>query len=203
MARSDAQLVGAVLRGDEESFRELVDRHQDSVFRIAMRCTANTEAAEEIAQEAFVRAYGNLRKLKDRAYFYGWLRQIALNLCTDWLRARNGHPRSLDTLREQGLDVGVASSQPRISSVEHAVHARTVKEIVLKAIEKLSPESQEIVLLRYFEGHSLAQISDALKLKPNTTKVRLFRAREALRPMLQELYSNGELTSDGLSIRPM
>jgi RNA polymerase sigma factor (sigma-70 family) len=203
MTRSDAQLVSVVLRGDAEAFRELMERHQDSVYRIALRCTACTEPAMDITQEAFLRAFANLRKLKDPAYFYGWLRQIALNLCTDWLRARNGHPRSLDTLREQGFDVGVASSQPRVSSVEHAVHSRTVKEIVLKAMEQLAPNDQEILLLRYFEGLSLNQISASLSLTPNAAKVRLFRAREALRPMLQEHYSNGELTNDGLSIRPM
>ena len=203
MDRSDAELVTIVLGGDTEMFRELVERHQGSVYRIALRYTSDPDVASDITQETFFRGFGRLSNLKDPAYFYGWLRQIALNLCTDWLRARNGNPRSLDTLREQGFEVGVGGGQPRISPVESAVQRKSVKEIVVKAIGELSADFQEVLFLRYFEGLSLKKISRQLGLKENTAKVRLFRAREALRPVLQERYSNGELTTDGLSIRPM
>lgn len=203
MARTDAELVSLVLEGETDLFRDLMERHQDSVFRIAMRYTGNTETATDISQEAFFRAFKKLSSLKDPGYFYGWLRQISLNLCMDWLRARNGNPKSLDTLREHGFDIGVSSSQPRISTVEQEMQRKTIKQIVISVLEHISEDAREILLLRYFEGLTVAQISETLGLKENTTKVRLFRARESLRPMLEKLHSNGELICDGLSIRPM
>ncbi len=203
MARTDAELVGLVLTGETDLFRDLMERHQDSVFRIAMHYTGNIETATDISQEAFFRAFKKLQSLKDPAFFYGWLRQISLNLCMDWLRARNGNPKSLDTLREHGFDVGVSISQPRISTVEQEMQLKTIKQIVVDTLENISEDAREILLLRYFEGLTVAQISETLGLKENTTKVRLFRARESLRPMLEELHSNGELICDGLSIRPM
>jgi len=204
MDRSDAEIVQAVLDGDVESFRFLVERHQESIFKIAMRYTGNTVNAEDISQEAFVRSFENLARLRDPEYFFGWLRQIAVRLCLDWLRARNGrHSPSLDTLREQGLEVGVSSSQPRISTVESDVHRKDVQQIVLDEISRLPEESQEILAMRYFEGMSVDRISKSLDMKLNTVKVKLYRAREALRSQLENLYSAGELTTDGLSIRPI
>lgn len=203
MARSDTELVQSVRQGAVDDFRELMERHQDSIYRIAMRCTCKADHAEELVQEVFVRAFEHLPELRDPAYFYGWLRQITVRLCTDWIRARNGRARSLDTLQEQGIQVGIAGSQPRISAVETAVQRRSVQELILSEIHQLSPEAQEILKMRYYEGMSIEEISQALELNENTVKVRLFRAREALRPRLQDLYSNGELTSEGMFVRPI
>ena len=80
MDRSDAESVQAVLDGDVESFRFLVERHQESIFKIAMRYTGNTVNAEDISQEAFVRSFENLDRLRDPDYFFGWLRQIAVRI---------------------------------------------------------------------------------------------------------------------------
>ncbi|MBI2194037.1 MAG: RNA polymerase sigma factor [Planctomycetes bacterium] len=203
MARSDAELVKSVLRGEAEDFRELLERHQDSIYRVALRCNPRAEFAEEVTQEAFTRAFEHLSELRDPGYFYGWLRQIALRLCTDWLRARNGHPRSLDTLREQGLEVGVSGRQPRISTVETVVQKKAIQEIVLSEVGQLAPDFRQILMMRYFEGLSIEEIAQHLELNENTVKVRLFRAREALRPRLQELYSKGDLTSEGMFVRPV
>ena len=196
MVEDDVQLISKVLSGDDEAFTALVRKHQKSVHALAWRKIGDFHIAEEITQDAFLRAYKHLPKLKDPKQFSGWLYVITHRLCNTWLRKNKSLMESLE-------DVPMAEIEQTF--YEHYVSAEQEKEaqthrseLVRKLLEKL-PESERTVITLYYLGEMTAkEIGKFLGVSVNTVTSRLQRARERLQQdeelLVQEMLGSVQLS---------
>ena len=196
MVEDDVQLISKVLSGDDEAFTALVRKHQKSVHALAWRKVGDFHIAEEITQDAFLRAYKHLPKLKDPKQFSGWLYVITHRLCNTWLRKNKSLMESLE-------DVPMAEIEQTF--YEHYVSAEQEKkaqthrsELVRKLLEKL-PESERTVITLYYLGEMTAkEIGKFLGVSVNTVTSRLQRARERLQQdeelLVQEMLGSVQLS---------
>jgi len=169
---SDEDWVRRAQAGDDRAFSELVQRHQDRLYRHLARMLGSCEDALELTQEAFVRAWQALPQWQPEAQFRTWLFRIANNAAVDSLRRR----QLVEFVPiEDEIDVPGATADP-------ARQAQAAQEVRLLevALKKLAPEHREVLLLREVEQMSYEQIGEVLALTEGTVKSRLARARSAL-----------------------
>lgn len=174
---SDAELVAAARAGDREAFGVLVDRHQRRVLAVAAGIAGDFHDAEDLAQEAFVRAFRSLDTLRDPARFAPWVGGIAAHVALDWIRGRRGRPTPRQDLPEPAFEPGLPERlDPPAAEAELAL----VREIALGL-----PDDLRVVLtLRAVQGLAYAEIAQALGIEESQVKGRLHRAREELRRRL-------------------
>jgi RNA polymerase sigma-70 factor (ECF subfamily) len=170
-AETERALVERARRGDEEAFRMLVELHRDRAFGLALRITRSRTDAEDVAQEAFVRAWMALARFRGESSFGTWLHRIVARRALDRsisLRAREK--------RESGLD---AAGDPPASpqAPRDAMLARRLERLV----DRLSPAQRACVTLFYMEDRSVEETAAALGMPENTVKTHLSRARGTLR----------------------
>jgi RNA polymerase sigma-70 factor (ECF subfamily) len=188
MEAVDAADVDRARAGDAEAFRALVERHSRAVFRLAFRMTGNESDAEDVVQEAFLKAYKRLEQFESRAQFGSWLYRIAANCALDLLRARARRDEaSLDAPAED--DAAAWEPAGDAPGPERVMFSVEVRHRVARTMARLSPLERSAFVLRHHEGMSIAEIGAALGLDTNATKHSIFRAvrkmREALAPMLE------------------
>lgn len=180
-------LVARAQRGDAEAFGVLVQRHQDAIYCLALRMVG-PEAAEDVAQGAFLRAWCALPGFAGQAAFGSWLYRIALNGCYDHLRHHARH--NLAPLDEEALAVPDALdvAEAVVAAAEDAAR----REAVAAALAELSGEERALLALRVGEGWSYERIGAELGLKLNTVGTRLFRARAKLHRLVSRHLRQGE-----------
>ena len=178
MVEDDVQLISKVLSGDDEAFTALVRKHQKSVHALAWRKIGDFHIAEEITQDAFLRAYKHLSKLKDPKQFSGWLYVITHRLCNTWIRKNKSPTESLEDVPMADIE---KTFYEQYVSTQHEEEARShQQELVKKLLEKL-PESERTVMTLYYLGEMTAkEISKFLGVSINTITNRLQRARKRL-----------------------
>jgi len=172
-ARSDEQLVLAVLAGDRNAFGGLVARHRASVFSIALRRLRDVEAALDATQDAFVKAYTNLSALREPARFAPWLSRIAERAALRLARA----PRRETSLASVPIDELPAAGPTPQQWVETAALAARVRA----HLSSLAEPTRRAVILHHIDGHSQAEVAARLGLSESAVKARLNRARTRLR----------------------
>jgi RNA polymerase sigma factor (sigma-70 family) len=173
----------AATRGSQEAYGRIVHACQNTVTAIALAITRDVQASEDIAQEAFLRAWQQLDRLKNSASFLPWLRQITRNLARDWLRAQHGRPMSGDVAE---IAIGMAAD-PGPTPAERLL--QTEEEIVAtEIISSLPEDSRETLLLFYREGQSSQQVADLLGLSDAAVRKRLSRARAMVRDELLQRF---------------
>jgi RNA polymerase sigma-70 factor (ECF subfamily) len=186
-SRDDAALVVAARSGDIAAFEQLVTRYTGMVFAVAYTRTADRDSAEDIVQEAFLRAYTGLHTLSEPRYFATWLSRIARNLATDWQRTGQRRSRALGLLP---LDEVTEMSDPRAADVAEQYDVRRSEDALARSLARLSDEQREIVLLHFAEDWSLTEISRKLNVHRTTVGRHLELALAALRtdiaPLLRE-----------------
>ena len=171
------------LGGDPEAFAQLVSLFSARVFNLALRFAGDRAEAEDLTQEAFLRAYTALPRSKAELPFRPWLLQIAVNLCRDW--ARRKRPVTFSDLAESGDDAdGLADPQPL---PPQAAETQAQLTDLRRAVMALPPALRLIVTLRYNEELSYEQIGQLLNMPPATVGTSLLRARRRLRAALEEL----------------
>lgn len=180
----DTETVARARAGDAEAFRRLVERHGHSVFRLAFRMTGNEHDAEDVVQEAFLRAYRSLERFEERAHFGSWMYRIAANCAYDSLRARERRPQAAEGLLNEegdGPAVELASDEP---SPERLVFGGEVRRRVRQAMTRMSVLERSAFTLRHFEGMSIEEIGRALDLDASAAKQSVFRAVKKVREAL-------------------
>jgi RNA polymerase sigma-70 factor (ECF subfamily) len=170
MTAPDAELVRATLAGDLRAFERLVDRHRDVVLRVAARIVGEDEA-EDVAQDAFLRAYHRLARWRGDGAFRTWLLQIAHNSALDTLAARRGEPLPLEEAAYELPDAPERTPAARLEAVER--HRRL--DVKLKG---LSLAHRTVLVLRDVEGLSYDEIAAVTDTPLGSVKGRLHRARE-------------------------
>jgi len=177
-ATDDADLVARVQAGDLKAFEVLYHRYKGPIYRTALAITRQHEAAEEILQECFLRAYENIGKVDNRAPFPAWLHRIAVNLGYNWLAKRRFTLMPLDEM------VGQLMSGPGVSP-ERAMERGELQQIIQEAIDSLEFKHRVVIILFYLQGFSLSDIAYILDCPVGTVKSRLHYAREKLRRTLE------------------
>jgi RNA polymerase sigma-70 factor (ECF subfamily) len=176
----DAILVARVVDGNRAAFEALYRRHQLSLFRTALAMTRDQGAAEEILQEAFLRAFRHMGRvqLPEGGSLRPWLHRIVINLVYDWSARRRAHvTESLEHVFDR---LATASSL----SPERQVERHELAQVVDEAIDKLPFKQRVVIILFYVHDMDLCEIAETLDVPPGTVKSRLFYARERLREQL-------------------
>lgn len=185
---SDAVAVERTLAGERDAFRILVERHSQQLFRLAYRMTGNEHDAEEVVQEAFLRAYRNLGQFGSRANFGTWAYRIAANYAIDRMRqkrnedSRRQTPSAQAEEREQDpLDL-VADEKPTPDRL--AVNTELRKKME-EALQGLSSSERTAFVMRHWEGCAIEEIATVLKLTTSAAKNTVFRSVQKLRRALE------------------
>ena len=175
---SDGEIIARVRAGDNGAFADLVRRHQDRVYGMALRATGKPEDAEDLAQEVFLSVFRGLEGFKGDAQFTTWLYRIAWNRCADWLR-RNRKPGRRTTQLEAADDIADGRADP-----EGAVLGEEDRVRIRRALDGLDERYRSVVELSCIQGLSYAEVGTALGLPVKTVETRLYRARKQLRERL-------------------
>ncbi len=185
--RDDAELVAGLRVGDEDAFETLVRTRTPALLRTARRFLRSEEDARDAVQDAFVSLFKSIGKFEANAQLTTWLHRILINCCLMKLRTRRRHPeeeidRLLPRFREDGHQV--EPTAPWSESTETILQRAELRNIVRSSINRLPERYRVILLLRDMEELSTAEAARLLDVTPNAVKVRLHRARQALRTLL-------------------
>ncbi len=177
----NAQLVAAHLAGDARAFQELVGRYRARLLNFVNRMIGDRERAEDLVQEAFMRAYRHLHRFDPTKKFSTWIYTIASNLAKNELRNRSRSPlvyyqalRPLGEDDQRPLEFEDSSSRP-----DDMFNNRYLREMVDATVATLSPHHREVFVLRELEGRSYEEIAELTRCNLGTVKSRLNRARHA------------------------
>jgi RNA polymerase sigma-70 factor (ECF subfamily) len=178
---SDEEIVKRVIAGDVGLFELLIRRHDQRVYRTARAILRNEADAEDIAQEAYLRAFQHLEQFEGRAKFSTWLLKIAVH---------EALARHRDNARFEDLDdipeAVTPRTDPRCSPEQAAVRSE-IREVLQRAIDELPPTLRTVFMLREIEGMNASEAAEVLEISEDNLNVRLHRAKAALREKLIEL----------------
>jgi RNA polymerase sigma-70 factor, ECF subfamily len=174
-------LIQAAREGDKKAFGQLLRRHQKRLFRFVLGLTGSFDQAEDIVQDAFVKAYQALDTFEMGRDFYPWLATIARNRALN-LIAREERKESLDKIQEQGFDTASKDPGPLAQVISSENQQR-----FYAALKKLPEQFRVVFVLRHFEELSYDEIAKQLKIAPGTVDSRLYRARQLLVEALRDL----------------
>ncbi|WP_273853857.1 RNA polymerase sigma factor SigW [Guptibacillus spartinae] len=180
------RIVLKVRKGDHNAFGELVELYKDRVFALTYRMLGNRQEAEDVAQEAFIRAYTNIDRYQIDRKFSTWLYRIATNLSIDRMRKKKpDYYLDAEVAGTEGLTMysQVSTEEPL---PEEEVVSLEAQEGIHQAILSLPAKYRSAITLKYIQELSLKEISEILDLPVGTVKTRIHRGREALRKQLRE-----------------
>jgi RNA polymerase sigma-70 factor (ECF subfamily) len=178
---SNSELVKKSQLGDKSAFEELVKRHQDLVFSLSFKLTGNRELANDVAQEAFIRAWKAIDKFRGDSTFGTWIYRITVN--TAWtLRKKAKKHYSLNIEDTQEPVVIDEKKDPELVAINSDLSV-----VLRKALNQIPLEQRIIVELKNIEGRSHKEIADYLDISVTAAKVRLHRAHQKLRNILEEI----------------
>jgi RNA polymerase sigma-70 factor (ECF subfamily) len=186
---SDAVAVERTLAGDREAYRILVERHSRNVYRLAYRMTGNQHDAEEVVQEAFLRAYQKLSQFAARANFGTWVYRIAANYAIDRMRQRKSEDanRALPSRpTEDGAEMDLMSTVPDAApSPERLAQSGQLAVKMRLALRELSPAERTAFVMRHWGGSGIEEIAAALNSSASAAKNTVFRSVQKLRKSLE------------------
>ena len=184
MTITDEELVARAMKGDLDSFNQLVLRWERPIYALAYRVLGREEDARDVAQETFLRAFRALGGFKGQAKFSSWLYRITLNLCRDWMRRQRRTPVSQ---APEGLDIAdlVGEGEPS-ESVEDLVARRQLGHAVGKAMSLLPEEQRTAIILKEYHGLTFQEIAEMLDCPLSTVKTRLYQGLSVLRKQLHD-----------------
>jgi len=194
----DAHLIRAAQQGSAAAFEQLVQRYDRAVLRLTLHLTGSEEDAQDIYQEALLRAYIHLTRFRFECSFYTWIYRIATNLCLDHLRRKRSRSRELSTTNapdgEQREILDLIPDRSAAASPERNLAGRILREHIVRALRQLSPRERMIFELRHYHGLQLRTVAGILKTSEGTVKNTLFRATHKLRLQLSEVRQLSDLS---------
>lgn len=190
----DNILVQKTLKGDTGSYGLLVDRYKNQLFNLAYHLTRNKDDAEDLAQEAFVRAYEHLAKFDQKRSFFTWLYTICTNLTINKLKKKDYYLSEKDWPDQNEINGGITlsvRSSGQLSEAEQKIEEKKKQELLDKLLEKVSAEYRVALILRYQEELSYEEIAEIQDISVSLAKVRVHRGLKKLRMYLRKM-ENGE-----------
>ena len=186
----ESEIIARAKAGDHEAFRVLVERYQGRAYRLALRIMGDEDLAQDVVQEAFLKAYGSLGRFEGRSKFYTWLYRLVFNLCIDTKR-RDRSLGQVEWSEEQALDVAPEAAAAGIGDPDGAtpsqeLERKELRELMTRAIEALPEDARRTLVLREVDGLSYAEIAQSLGVPKGTVMSRLHYARRRVRAALVE-----------------
>lgn len=183
MCNKDKELLKRALAGDISAFEELVASNEKRIYNLCYRMMKNDQDAQDMAQEALIKAWKNLRNFNLKAAFSTWLYRIAVNTCLDELRKRKNSAQSIEELKEKGH---LIEDEKSGSFSENS----DLKQELSRAMDKLDPNEKIIIVLKDVQGYSYEEIGEILNCPVGTVRSRLSRSRKKLAEICisMELY---------------
>jgi len=189
---SDLVLVKRVQRGDKTAFDLLVRKYQHKVVKLVLRYVRNPAEAEDIAQEAFIKAYRALPQFRGDSAFYTWMYRIAINTAKNSLASRDRSPIKYDLdLTDPEESHGVQTKLQDPDTPEGMALTEEIRQVVNSAIDALPEELKTAIVLRELDGLSYEEIAAAMECPVGTVRSRIFRAREAIDKRLRDVFEGG------------
>ncbi len=191
---SDKDAIERSKRGDAAAYKVLVERYQGRAYRLALRVLRDDELARDACQEAFLKAYLNLKRFEGRSSFYTWLYRLVMNLCLDFKRRDRSNryvdvPEPADLERIAGSERASHEAedwQSHTEAPDAALERRELRAAMGRAIDQLPASSRETLVLREVEGLSYAEIAQVLEIPKGTVMSRLHYARRRVQELLRE-----------------
>ncbi len=180
MSDADAQLVARVQQGDNRAFDLLVLKYQHKIHSLISRYVRDHAEVQDVAQEAFIKAYRAINNFRSESAFYTWMYRIAINTAKNHLVSRSRRPPSTDVDVDESDDYAGENVLRDIDTPENLLHGDEVAEVVNAALDSLPEDLRTAVTLREFDGLSYEDIADVMACPVGTVRSRIFRAREAI-----------------------
>jgi RNA polymerase sigma-70 factor (ECF subfamily) len=188
--KGDIFYIGQVLEGKTNAFTYIVDRHKDHAYNLALRICGNHEEAEEVAQDAFMKAYRSLTHFKMRSSFATWLYRIVYNTAISLVRTRKKGVLSLEEFPADATDF------IRNSSTEEEGETEYKNSLVNFALQKISEEERGLITFYYYEELSIEEISEITAISKSNVKVKLFRARQKMTAIIEKIEKKNLIYHD-------
>ena len=183
----DKDLVKRVQQGDKSAFDLLVIKYQHRIIQLVNRYIKDPSEAQDVAQEAFIKAYRALGNFRGDSAFYTWLYRIAINTAKNYLVSRSRRHSDYQLDIQDAEQVGNAPQLQGMDSPDYLLMNDEIITVIKSAIEKLPEEMRIAIMLREFEGMSYEEIAQAMECPVGTVRSRIFRAREAIDEKLNPL----------------
>jgi len=188
----DQQLVERVQRGDKQAFDLLVSKYQRRLIRLVSRLVKDPSEAEDVAQDAFIRAYRALPNFRGDSAFYTWLYRIGLNTAKNHLVSQGRKaPTATEFSSEDAEQRDDGELLRDINTPESLMMSRQVGEAVNSAMDALGDDLKTAITLREIDGLSYEEIASAMNCPVGTVRSRIFRARDAIAARLKPLINSG------------
>lgn len=184
---TDLELVQRVQAGDKKSFDVLVLKYQHKVINLVMRYMHDPDTAQDVAQEAFIKAYRGLKNFRGESAFYTWLYRIAINTAKNHLVSQGRRTPTNDIDADEAEQFEGESALKEYGTPENEMLRDEIQSIVSNAIDALPDDLRTAIVLRELEGMSYEEIAEAMDCPIGTVRSRIFRARESIDKVLQPL----------------
>jgi RNA polymerase sigma-70 factor (ECF subfamily) len=184
---TDQALVERVQSGDKKAFDLLVLKYQQRIMKVLSRYVRDPSEVQDLAQEAFIKAYRALPNFRGDSAFYTWLYRIAINTAKNFVVAQGRRPPNDDIEATEAEQYDGESALKDYASPEREALRDEIRETVFKAIDELPEDLKTAITLRELEGMSYEEIADAMDCPIGTVRSRIFRAREAIDEQLRPL----------------
>ena len=183
---TDKQLVARVKKGDSRAFDMLVMKYQHQIMGLISRYVHDADEVQDVAQEAFIKAYRALPRFRGDSAFYTWMYRIAINTAKNHLVSRSRRPPGTDVELEDAEYYEGGGAPRELDNPENALFGDELKDVVESAIGNLPDDLRTAVTLREFDGLSYEDIADIMDCPVGTVRSRIFRAREAIDKQVRE-----------------
>jgi RNA polymerase sigma-70 factor (ECF subfamily) len=185
----DRKLIEKALKGEQKAFETLLNKYRNLVFSIMFKMIRNAQEAEDLTQEAFMKAFNSLATFNEEFAFSTWLMKIASNNCIDYLRKRKLRTYSIHEpiqYKDEKIEIDIPDQEP---TPERSLIQTERRKMIEEAINELPERYRYVIILRHKEEKSYEEISEILNLPLGTIKAQIFRAREILNRKLRGTIS--------------
>jgi RNA polymerase sigma-70 factor (ECF subfamily) len=188
----DQALVERVQKGDKQAFDLLVRKYQHKIISLVTRYVSDWSEAQDVAQEAFIRAYRAIGAFRGDSAFYTWIYKIAINTAKNHLVSKGRRPPIGDITIDDAVLLDGASQLRERATPERELLRQEIEQTVFGTVEELPEELRTAITLREVDGLSYEEIAEAMNCPIGTVRSRIFRAREAIDEKLRPLLSEDE-----------
>ena len=186
-ANVDQLLVERVQKGDKRAFDLLIQKYQHRIVSLVTRYVSDHSEAQDVAQEAFIKAYRAIKRFRGDSAFYTWLYRIAINTAKNWIVAKNRRPPNSDIDAVDAEQYAISSRLRETATPENELLREEIEKTVFDTIAKLPEDLRTAIMLREMDGMSYEEIAVTMECPIGTVRSRIFRAREAIDEKLKPL----------------